>query len=502
MEKIIHFTLPAKATPTQLEVVAAARDRHPGWELRVWQDPVPTDGFLLQKYHSKVNSGAQLADLIRLDVVHLQGGIYLDSDIHLARPLDRLLDLDHFACSEDGKNLTNAAFGATRGHPLVRQLIENLLAGEPDWTQPPNETTGPELFSRVLRWWPGLVVLPRDTFYPYNWNETERPPLVTTLGVHRWAASWKDKPHDQPAPSAPVTDEPWAKAFARRVLQRVVEAATNEVRANAMPTPARYVYGQDLIVNTTRGLRMSLPGSDLSITPEIALNGTYEESELLFVERTLRGGDFFVDVGCNVGIFSLVAARRVGPFGRVHSFDANGKVLEHLRRSLVMNWLHDRVVVHHRAVGSNEAMVSLTVAETCLGGSNLGGNDNAVYDRTVAETGTTYTVDVQQVRLDRVFPLALEIKLLKIDVEGFEAAVIDGAEQLFQQRAVGHVMLELVEEISSAAFQRNVEAVKRIMACGYALHTLAADGTLRQAPSLAKAIRRSRNMILVRQDDH
>jgi hypothetical protein len=63
-------------------------------------------------------------------------------------------------------------------------------------------------------------------------------------------------------------------------------------------------------------------------------------------------------------------------------------------------------------------------------------------------------------------------------------------------------MLELVEEISSAAFQRNVEAVKRIMACGYALHTLAADGTLRQAPSLAKAIRRSRNMILVRQDDH
>ena len=501
IEQIIHFTVPANSSPDQERNIELARRLHPDWKVMVWRDPVDTSGFQLSSYHGKVNSGAQLADLIRLDVVCRHGGVYLDSDIELCRPLDDLCRGEDFFCSEDGQNLTNAAFGARRGHPVIQRLIDELLAHEPDWRLPPNVSTGPQLFSRLLRWQEGITLLPRDTFYPYNWNETPIEALTTTYGVHRWAASWKS-----PVPAATgiiareSTHPAWHRGL-RRLLRRGVQAVLNEYRRHhAPPVLGHYAYGQDLIVNTTRGLRLSLPGADLSITPEIALTGTYEEVELRFLERLLRGGDLFIDVGCNVGIFSLVAARRVGAFGRVHAFDANPGMLSHLKRSLVMNWLVDRVVLHHRAVGASSGEVTFVLADTCAGGSHVSAasNGDALYHRITEGLSKPVTTTVPMVRLDEKFMPGQEIKLLKIDVEGHEHDVLAGASRLIESRCVAHIMLELIEEVSPEAFQLNMAAVRAVMAHGYGVATLDDDGSLVEQADLAQAVRDSRNVVLFR----
>ena len=101
MEKIIHFTTSSNPTPSQLSNFEIAKSLHPDWEVKLWSDPVESNKFKLSHYHSKANSGAQLADLIRLDLVFRYGGIYLDSDIVLVKPLDRLCSLESFFCSED-----------------------------------------------------------------------------------------------------------------------------------------------------------------------------------------------------------------------------------------------------------------------------------------------------------------------------------------------------------------------------------------------------------------
>src|SRR4051812_31668239 len=88
--KIIHFTIPEHATDVQLRNIQIARDLHPGWDVVVWQDPVDRTSFQLGRYWDKANSGAQLADLIRLEVVHRQGGFYVDSDFVLRKNLDAL----------------------------------------------------------------------------------------------------------------------------------------------------------------------------------------------------------------------------------------------------------------------------------------------------------------------------------------------------------------------------------------------------------------------------
>ena len=88
--RIIHFTIPASPSADQLKNIEIARELHPDWNVVVWQDPLDPVPFVLSKYWDKVNSGAQLADLIRLEVVYQQGGFYLDADFALLKNLDPL----------------------------------------------------------------------------------------------------------------------------------------------------------------------------------------------------------------------------------------------------------------------------------------------------------------------------------------------------------------------------------------------------------------------------
>jgi len=496
--RILHFSIPERPTDDQRRAIDEARRRNPDWEVKVWQDPVQNDGFLLKDYHCKANSGAQLADLIRLDAIFRFGGIYLDSDIFLNKSLLPLTSSDHFFCSEDGKNLTNAAFGATSNNRLIEKIIRELLENEPDWTLPPNVTTGPVLFARVLQWESELVLLPRETFYPYNWNEEPVAPLPNSYGVHAWAASWSNS----------------GKKVKRSTKSRLREALVGKVRKAARPLykslEARlvkvvddprqsYAYGQDLIASTNRGILMSLPGSDLSITPEIALRGTYEETELRFIEKHLSGGDFFIDVGCNVGIFSLVAARRVGPFGRVYAFDPNPTVLDHLRRSLVINWLHDRTIVADKAVGDSNDPIELQFSENILGGANMGLPAESAYHRSVEQLGgreIRRTID--QVRLDEVFKAPIEIKILKIDVEGFEHKVLAGARKMLADKCFRYIILELLEEVAADLHRLNLEAANDLMQSGYAPCRIGADGSLSRCASLRESRRHSRNVLFER----
>lgn len=500
MEKIIHFTTAHSPTQKQLAYIEKARQLHPEWEVRVWMDPVETKDFRLAHYHSNANSGAQLADLIRLDVVYLYGGIYLDSDIELVKTLDALASLDSFFCSENGYSLTNAAYGATKENPLILAIIEELLKNEPDWQEKPHITTGPLLFSRVLRWKKDAHILPRDSFYPYNWNESESLPTPATLGIHKWDGSWlstEQTIYKKKILSSKQESKNGLKTRLKRVLHRILSRITaNASQGNRLSLA--YPTGADLVAKSTRGIFFSLPGSDLSITPELAINGTYEEREQKFLEKYLKGGDYFVDIGCNVGVFTLLAAKLVGPFGRVYAYDANDSVLTYLSRSLVMNWVHDRVCIVNKAVGADHGTITLEYSTHCLGGASHSLDIGSVFHRTTEALGDIVQKIVDVVSLDSEFPLDVEIKILKIDVEGHEHSVLHGASRLIGTRSINYIILELLEEVSSSMHRYNIEAVRKVMKCGYAPHLVLEDGSLQLISDFNQTRIKGRNLVLGR----
>jgi len=154
------------------------------------------------------------------------------------------------------------------------------------------------------------------------------------------------------------------------------------------------------------------------------LQGGGEPEVQAALQRYLRPGMIFYDIGANIGFFSLLAARIVGPEGRVVAFEADPEVAERLREHVAHNQF-SKIVVHQKAVWSETRTVFFARADP--GASPDRGLGH------VAPTSANDTVQVSAVSLDEFIQTSSPPDFLKCDVEGAEAEVFRGAQRLLKE---------------------------------------------------------------------
>lgn len=192
--RILHRVVPEKTTPETEAWWQAFGELHPGWDLKTWRDPLDPAEFPLTSPHwPAVKNGAQLADLVRLEVLLRHGGIYVDSDVEPYRSMEPLLPLSAFACWEDRACIPNAVLGAAPDHPAIRLCLEYALARMDQGTW----QAGPGVTTEVLAFRDDVLTLPPGAFYPYHYKEKktrrdadhmmEQP---WAFAAHHWAGSW------------------------------------------------------------------------------------------------------------------------------------------------------------------------------------------------------------------------------------------------------------------------------------------------------------------------
>jgi FkbM family methyltransferase len=482
--RIIHFTVPDQLDALQEQVIKIARDLHPDWEIKVWSDHVRLEWIerlgdrKLASYYQKATSGAQRADLARVWIVSSEGGVYLDSDIVLRKPLDPLLVLRGkiLLCSEDGTNCTNAFFAAPPRHASLEAVMGYLLANEPDWDLPPNETTGPRLFSRILRYRTDTYCLPRETFYPYNHHEPRparfRPGVI---GIHEWAGSWKSGPNlATKAKSAHVSGrsavQPFlstGKRLTRKILRRLLPELFPKVAG------VSYFNGERVISRHNTGLMIALDPLDQSLTPSLALVGQFEPLEEAFIQSEVRGGDWFLDVGGNIGLMTLLAARQLGPFGRAYYFEPNPIPVACLELSASLNWMKERIVVHQIALSDADGEMHMLGSPDRMGEFRLGGTSD--HDSFALYSSRHERLIVEKARLDDIVPFDIPIKFMKIDVEGHEASVLRGARRLLESQSIETVLLEYGTESHGPSFAEFSSELGAMVQFGYSPFRLGLD---------------------------
>ena len=164
----------------------------------------------------------------------------------------------------------------------------------------------------------------------------------------------------------------------------------------------------------------------------IAKYGVYDLPLTEAVMRLTDAGDSAVDVGANIGYVTLVLARSAGPEGRVCCFEPNPDLLPVLRRN-VHNWSSLRV-----------APIQIeTIALSDRNGEGvLRFPDDYASNKGLAslELGAT-GVPVSVRRLDALDEVN-RIGIMKVDVEGHEAAVFIGAEKLLDRKLVRDILFE------------------------------------------------------------
>jgi mannosyltransferase OCH1-like enzyme len=153
---------------------------------------------------ARCRSPAQQADLMRLEILWRDGGVYVDTDCEPVRSLEPLLSHGCFFGSEDGVHYSTSVIGAVAGHPAIRAYLDAVLDGDRVGTElPPNEATGPMFATEVLAGRPDVALLPAESFYPEPFADStkrfrrsrRRLAGPGTYVVHRWAHSWREPDH-------------------------------------------------------------------------------------------------------------------------------------------------------------------------------------------------------------------------------------------------------------------------------------------------------------------
>lgn len=126
--KIIHRVVGETLDNMQQACWKSAILHNRDWQFMTHQDPVdPAEWPITSQYWSKCVHGAFVADLMRLEALWKYGGVYLDSDIYIVRPLDRFISYAPFACRFDKQFISNAVIGAPAQHPAIMELIEKSI---------------------------------------------------------------------------------------------------------------------------------------------------------------------------------------------------------------------------------------------------------------------------------------------------------------------------------------------------------------------------------------
>jgi len=169
----------------------------------------------------------------------------------------------------------------------------------------------------------------------------------------------------------------------------------------------------------------------------------YEEDLENYLRRELRLGDTFIDVGCNVGQVSILAASIVGPKGRVLSFDANPDLATLTARHAAEQKL-TQMTVHGFGLSHETGCFSLRFDPHHDGGGTL---RSLADDLTVDPASFTRRVDCEVKIGDEVLlPMTMPGRVcLKVDVEGHEPSVLRGMKQVLANR-LDHAVLEVTPE--------------------------------------------------------
>jgi len=172
---------------------------HPGWKMQLWTDAnMPPLANRWAFEHSQSLSGR--ANVLRYEILHRLGGVYVDSDFECLRSIEPLIsDVECFAGQlrdeefEHGAYavINNAILGAVPGHPFLRDLIEEAEAnmrGIMEDTPLPAYQTGPVFLTAVAQRHPEVKIFPPQVFYPYGprqrWRRHEHFPRA--YAVHHW----------------------------------------------------------------------------------------------------------------------------------------------------------------------------------------------------------------------------------------------------------------------------------------------------------------------------
>lgn len=244
----------------------------------------------------------------------------------------------------------------------------------------------------------------------------------------------------------------------------LLDRAALEREARRMCQTAR-LYGDELICRVLGKYIMYVEPRDRGITPHLALNGFWEAWVTVALARMIQPGWRCIDVGANVGYFTLLMADQAGPEGSVMAVEPNPAMAHRLALNVAVNGFDSRVDIRCvAAADSDGAAVDLKVDAAHPGSASICAPCTRAGK---AIPAVTATLD----RLAEPWPL---VDLVKIDAEGAEPAIWRGMRRLLLRNPAIAVFMEFTPSLCADPFA----FLGEIEASGFVARQVAPDGAI------------------------
>jgi FkbM family methyltransferase len=224
------------------------------------------------------------------------------------------------------------------------------------------------------------------------------------------------------------------------------------------------------IASTVFGRRVAGNTNEL-LQQYIYYFGLWEPCLTRWIASRLRPGDTFVDVGANIGYFSLLASKLVGKSGTVVAIEPSPKTFRILQHNLAINRVNNVRALNMAAADKDELVEVFGGNEHFTGLANICAASNQ-------ERGFVVEGRVQAAPLSGILRAA-EVetaRLIKIDVEGSEWRVMQGLSDLFRRgRGDLEFMVEINPEAGALQGRRPEEIVSAFKAAGFHFYRIEND---------------------------
>ena len=214
------------------------------------------------------------------------------------------------------------------------------------------------------------------------------------------------------------------------------------------------------------GLRWSTRGLPDILTRHMLFEGAYQQEVLVALEGILRPGDSFLDCGGHHGLMAIVAARAVGPRGRVISFEPNPASRRLFEEGCALNGVGN-VVVEGCALGDTIGSTKFYVQSGHVSWNS------SLFPAFASQSGrdAIEEIDVELTTLDAYLAEGPAPTMIKIDAEGSEFLILRGAREVLRKHRP--VLSMEFNPDSARAAHATVEEVKEFLeSLGYRLVVL------------------------------
>jgi len=209
--------------------------------------------------------------------------------------------------------------------------------------------------------------------------------------------------------------QPWFfhGGFSRRHNSRAKSAEGAPSRLYA------YLDTQTALTQLHDGQLIYVDPQDQQLTPSLIAQGAWEVWIEDIIRCIVRPGDKVIEVGANVGYYTLIIGSLIGPTGHLHTFEANPRVAKLLRRTIGSSGASDWITLHENIVADRAGTMTFSSSTQAGGAGGIFENGREFGEDTLLN-------EVKAVRLDDLFP-DQTFDLMRIDAEGSELLILNGA---------------------------------------------------------------------------